>query len=472
MEPSTNPGEPQNPLWHSARWSALITVFTAGGSLLWMLVLTRLLSPADFSTSALALALVGVVLLFLQNGLPGAIIFQQERRSGVLSTLFWSNLALGLAGSVLLAVSSFGAGLFFEDLRLHQVLLTISPLPLLSAGGAIYKSIHLRDLNYRTVAVVELTAFTAGVGASAWLAFSGHGYWAAVAQWALRYAAEAVLYGVAGLGLFLPMRPSRDFQNLRTHRQFAAGQWAERLTMYLNANIDTLLIAKLLGAEALGVYDVFKRLIARPTSMAGEWLDRFAFPLMARSETPARIFFTNTRLLSILLAPMAVLGILLAGPLLQVLTGAAWQVELRTFQWLVAAIAVGALAHPWDGLLAATGRLKQLSLANIAYAMLLSVGLWAGSVWGLEGAAAAQAVLAPLWIVTGYSWLIEPVTGQGLAAFLRPPAKWAAAALLCAAPAWAWLQIQNTPAPVPTLIVAALSFGACYGWAVWKWRLR
>ncbi|MBE2206828.1 MAG: oligosaccharide flippase family protein [Saprospiraceae bacterium] len=242
--------------------------------------------------------------------------------------------------------------------------------------------------------------------------------------------------------------------------------------MYLNANIDTLLIAKLLGAEALGVYDVFKRLIARPTSMAGEWLDRFAFPLMARSETPARIFFTNTRLLSILLAPMAVLGILLAGPLLQVLTGAAWQVELRTFQWLVAAIAVGALAHPWDGLLAATGRLKQLSLANIAYAMLLSAGLWVGSVWGLEGAAAAQAVLAPLWIVTGYSWLIEPVTGQGLAAFLRPPAKWAAAALLCAAPAWAWLQIQNTPAPVPTLIVAALSFGACYGWAVWKWGPR
>ncbi|HRJ13524.1 MAG TPA: oligosaccharide flippase family protein [Saprospiraceae bacterium] len=472
MEPSTNPGEPRNPLWRSARWSALITVFTAGGSLLWMLVLTRLLSPADFSTSALALALVGVVLLFLQNGLPGAIIFQQERRSGVLSTLFWSNLALGLAGTLLLAVSSFGAGIFFEDLRLHQVLLTISPLPLLSAGGAVYKSIHLRDLNYRTVAVVELTAFTAGVAASAWLVFSGHGYWAAVAQWALRYAAEAVLYGMAGLGLFLPMPPSRNFQNLRTHQQFAAGQWAERLTMYLNANIDTLLIAKLLGAEALGVYDVFKRLIARPTSMAGEWLDRFAFPLMARSETPARIFFTNTRLLSILLAPMAVLGILLAGPLLQVLTGAAWQVELRTFQWLVAAIAVAALAHPWDGLLAATGRLKQLSLANMAYAMLLSAGLWAGAVWGLEGAAAAQAVLAPLWIVVGYSWLIEPVTGQGMVVFLRPPAKWIGAALLCAAPAWAWLQIQNTPAPVPTLILAVLSFTACYGWAVWKWGLR
>jgi len=472
MAQPTRPIDETAPLGRSTRWSALITVFTAGGSLLWMLALTRLLSPADFSTAALALAIVGLVLLFLQNGIPGAIIFRQEQRRDLLSALFWNNLALGLAGSLLLAISAFGVGLFFEDAKLPDVLLTIAPLPLLVAGGSIYKSIHLRDLSYRTIAGAELTAFLAGVGVSAGLAFFGYGYWAAVAQWAVRYATEAVWYIVAGVGSFWPMRPSVNVKELKPHRQFAFGQWAERITMYLNANLDTLMVGKLLGAEALGVYDVFKRLIARPTSMAGEWLDRFAFPLMARSKEPAGVFFANTRLLSILLAPMAVLGVLFAGPLLKVLTGDAWQGELHTFRWLVAAIAVGALAHPWDGLLAAVGRLRQLSLANIGYAVLLSAALWTGSVWGLEGMAIAQAILAPLWIVLGYWWLIQAETGQGLTAFLYLPAKWVALAILCAAPAWVWQWSMGAQSAVSTLMFAGLIFGACYGWTVWKWGVR
>jgi O-antigen/teichoic acid export membrane protein len=433
-----------------------------------MLVLTRLLLPADFSTAALALAIVGLVLLFLQNGIPGAIIFRQEQRSDLLSALFWNNLALGLAGSLFLALSAFGAGIFFEDTRLPKVLLTIAPLPWVVAGGAVYKSIHLRDLNYRVIAGAELTAFVAGVGVSATLAFSGYAYWAAVAQWAVRYVVEAVFYMVAGAGTFLPALPARKQRVPAVHRKFAYGQWSERITMYLNANIDTLLIGKLLGPDALGVYDVFKRLIARPTSMAGEWLDRFAFPLMVRNSVPATVFFANTRLLSILLAPMAVLGILLAGPLLQILTGEAWQLELLTFRWLVAAIAVGALAHPWDGLLAATGRLKQLSVANIGYAALLSAGLWMGSAWGLEGVAIAQAVLAPVWLLLGYRLLLQAETGQGLATFLYHPAKWGAVALLCAVPAWIWMQLMPAPAAVTTLMMGGLSFGVCYGWVVWR----
>lgn len=468
MEQPTRPIDETSPLGRSTRWSALITVFTAGGSLLWMLVLTRLLSPADFSTAALALAIVGLVLLFLQNGIPGAIIFRQEQRRDLLSELFWNNLALGLAGSLLLALSAFGVGLFLEDTRLPKVLLTIAPLPLVVAGGAVYKSIHLRELSYRTIAGGELTAFLAGVGVSAGLAFSGYGYWAAVAQWAVRYAVEAVWYVVAGVGRFLPMRPSGNFKELKPHRQFTSGQWAERITMYLNANLDTLMVGKLLGADALGVYDVFKRLIARPTSMAGEWLDRFAFPLMARNKEPSGVFFANTRLLSILLAPMVVLGVLFAGPLLEVLTGEAWQGELRTFQWLVAAIAVGALAHPWDGLLAAVGRLRQLSLANIGYAVLLSAALWTGSVWGLEGIAIAQAVVAPLWIVLGYRWLIQPQTGRGLAAFLYLPAKWGAVAVLCAAPAWIWQWSMGAQPAVQLLISTGLSFIVFYGTFIWK----
>lgn len=389
-----------------------------------LLVLARLLQPGDFGAPALGLAVLGLVQLFLQNGLPGAVIFRQERSLEALSGLFWANVALGMAGSVLLFALSRPLAVFFEEERLADVLSVLALLPLLSAAGAIYKSIQLRDLHYRQAAAAELVAFFAGSGTALYLAISGFGYWALVGQIMAKYAAEYLWYMVAGWKQFHPALVWNR-EALRPHFRFAPAQIGERLTMYLNANWDTLLIGKLLGAELLGVYDVFKRLVARPTALAGEWIDRFAFPLMTRvrhdrSKLTA-LYLGNLRLLSALLAPFAWFGTVFAVPVLEQFTGAAWSEEAPAFQLLVLSFSINALLHPLDGLLLAVGKIQRLTYAHVILTVVSIPAYFIGSYWGLVGVAAVQVVLAvgvqyPLFV-----YLMKPELKVSFFSYLQIP---------------------------------------------------
>ena len=431
--------KPSDNLARSARWSGAITLTVAIGNLAVVLWLTRLLDPADFGTPALGIAVLGFVLLFVQNGLPGAVIFRQEQDRARLSGLFWSNVALGALGSLLLWASSRPLAAFFGDERLQGVLAALTVMPVMAAAGSIYKSIHLRDLAYRHIAGAELSAFAAGAGTALYLAWAGYGYWALVGQLLAKYAAEYAWFGAAGLRHF---RPSFhwDRQELRPHFRFALAQNGERLSMYFLANWDTLLIGKLLGAEVLGVYDVFKRLVARPTSLAGEWIDRFNFPVMARAQgdrpTLAVLYIGNLRLLGMVLAPFALFGFAFAAPLLAQLTAAPWAGQVVVFRLMILAFSINALLHPLDGLLAATGRIQRLGYANVVWLCLSIPVLYWGSRWGLQGVAAAQLGLALLVQYPLFRFLIHPELGISFAAYCMAPARavlLAAAALL---PAW------------------------------------
>jgi O-antigen/teichoic acid export membrane protein len=416
--------EKEQSLARSVRWSGLITATAGIGNLVVLLVLARLLSPGDFGAPALGIAVLGLVQLFLQNGLPGAIIFRQERSREALSGLFWTNMALGMAGSVLLFALSRPLSVFFETERLAQVLRVLALLPLLSASGAIYKSIQLRDLRYRQTAGAELFAFFAGSGTALYLAFSGFGYWALVGQALAKYVAEYLWYMAAGWRAFRPA-PVWNREALRPHVRFALAQAGERLTMYLNANWDTLLIGKLLGAELLGVYDVFKRLVARPTALAGEWIDRFAFSLMARvrhdRSALTALYLGNLRLLSALLAPFALFGAVFAVPILTQLTGAGWAEEAAVFRFLILSFSINALLHPLDGMLLAVGKIQRLGYANLVLAAVSVPAYMVGSYWGLAGVAAAQLVLAVGVQYPFFVRLIKPELALRFLSYLNPP---------------------------------------------------
>ncbi|MBX2927923.1 MAG: oligosaccharide flippase family protein [Saprospiraceae bacterium] len=453
--------EKERPLAHSVRWSGFITATVGGGNLVVLLVLARLLQPADFGAPALGVAALGLVQLFLQNGLPGAVIFRQERSREALSGLFWINMVLGGLGALLLFALSRPLAVFFEEDRLADVLSVLALLPILSAAGAIYKSIQLRDLHYRQTAGAELFAFFAGSGAALYLAVSGFGYWALVGQVVAKYAAEYLWYMAAGWKQFRPALVWNR-EALHPHVRFAQAQIGERLTMYLNANWDTLLIGKLLGTELLGVYDVFKRLVARPTALVGEWIDRFAFPLMARvrhdrSELTA-LYVGNLRLLSALLAPFAWFGAVFAVPVLEQLTGAAWSEEAMAFQLLVISLSINALLHPLDGLLLAVGKIQRLAYANIVLAVVSIPAYLIGSHWGLAGVAAAQVVLAAAVQYPFFVYLMKPELKIRFSSYLRVPLREVLIGAIVLLPAYTIYIYTNQYFPAVALWIA----GAVY----------
>src|SRR5579862_3069202 len=65
-------------------------------------VLARLLTPADFGLVAMVLAIAGVGMAFADLGLSEATIQRQDINLDQVSTLFWINVAIGLALTLLM----------------------------------------------------------------------------------------------------------------------------------------------------------------------------------------------------------------------------------------------------------------------------------------------------------------------------------------------------------------------------------
>ncbi len=455
------------------RWSGLITVLSHAGQLIVLLLLTHWLPPEAFGLLAWCMALLGFALLFVQNGLPDALLFLQEQKPASLSGLFWLNLGLGTLTGVLLWALRLPWATFGQDTRIAALLAGMAWLPAVVAAGTIYKGVHLQRLAYRHIAAAEIIGATAAAATALYMAWNGYGYQALYGQVAVRYAVENLYYALSGWGHF---RPSLQWarSDIAPHLRFAKARLGERLTMFLHAQWDTLLIGKLLGTEWLGVYDVFKRLIGRPLSVLGEWIDRFAFPLMAHTARDqlqlAALYLRLLQWTAMLLAPIAAFGAAFAAPLLTALFGQAWAAHADVFRLLLLAMCVASLLHPADGLLSATGRILRLGYANMLWAAAAVALMWPVSAWGLPGMMAAMLAvhLMAQWGI--FRWLLQRELGISSGQYFAAPLTQAGIALACLLPAWAAYEGALHWLPSTAVWVAGLVYGLV--WATWQWRKR
>ncbi len=455
------------------RWSALITALSHAGQLATLLVLTHWLPPEAFGLLAWCVALLGFALLWVQNGLPEAVLFLHEQKTSALSGLFWLNFGLGAVAGMLLWALRLPWAAFGQDVRLVPLLSGMVWLPAIVAAGTIYKSIHLQRLAYRQVAAAEIISTTTAAATALYLAWCGYGYQALYGQVVVRHTAQSIYYVFSGWGHFRPgLQWAR--RDIVPHLRFAWARLGERLTMFLYTQWDTLLIGKLLGAEWLGIYDVFKRLIGRPISVLGEWIDRFAFPLMARAahnrSQLAALYLHLLGWTAMFLAPLAAFGAAFAAPLLSAFAGQAWAAHANAFRLLLVAMCAAALLHPADGLLSAVGRIVRLGYANILWTIATAAIMWPVSAWGLPCMMAVllSAHVAAQWGI--FRWLLQPELGVSARQYFAVPLAQAGIAAVCLLPAWLAYEGVSLWRPASAVWAAGLGYGLT--WATWHWHRR
>ena len=90
------------------------------------ILLARLLSPHDFGLVAMVLALVGFAPMLIDLGTTEASVQKTHITQGEISTVFWLNLAIGIALTVLLAASSGVIARLFGEPSLTDIALVLS----------------------------------------------------------------------------------------------------------------------------------------------------------------------------------------------------------------------------------------------------------------------------------------------------------------------------------------------------------
>jgi PST family polysaccharide transporter len=379
-------------------WVATGTGATAVLRLLVLILLTRLLSPEDFGVVSAALIVIVFSLTFSQLGLGPALVQRPDNQPSHLSTAFFASTVFGLvAAGIVWLTAPLVAG-FFRMPDLAPVIRVLAVMFPITGVSTVAENLLQRELRFRLLARADVLAYAVGYGlVGVTLAFVGWGVWALVTAHLVHGTFRAVIL----LGAERPkLRPRPTWVAFRELMDYGVGQSAGRIGVFLANQIDNLIVGRFLGAAALGLYSRAYQLMAVPTALLGDVLDRVLFPTMSRvQDDPRRLasaYLQGTAFVALVTLPAGIVAAVLAPELVLVAFGSKWAAMVPPFQVLALGMMFRTSYRMSDSLSRATGKVYRRAWRQALYAALVLLGAWVGRFWGVTGVAIG--VLAALFL--------------------------------------------------------------------------
>lgn len=366
---------------------------TKAVSLLVKLVLARLLVPEMFGLVAMVMVTIGFLQLFAGLGLKNALIQRRRDADSPLryDSAFW---LLSVAGAVM-AGMVWLAGVplmvwFYDEPRLEPIGAALAIALWLGVMQTLPKVRLTRLMKFGRMMRAEIYGVLAGAVLAIALALAGAGLWAIVGQ----HLATSTVTLIA-LWTATSWRPRRRFDAaaLRPLIGFSSYMMANAVLFYMRKHLDVIIVGKLLGATALGVYTLAFLLTETIRMQLYSVVNKVMFPAYSRmQDDPAAMkpyYLATIRWMALITWPISTLLILLADPLIPLLFGEVWSEAVRPVQILAVASMVFALSGTPAEVLKGLGQAQLLFKISFYHTLLVALPSVAvgALLYGIEGAA-------------------------------------------------------------------------------------
>ncbi|TDT85943.1 PST family polysaccharide transporter [Arthrobacter sp. AG258] len=381
----------------------LVTLASQGIKILTQLVglvvLSRLLSPADFGLIAIITAVIAFGDLFRDFGLTYAAIQADVLPRKEKTNLFWLNTAIGCLFAIILILAAPGLATVFEDERLTVVLVVTSATFVLNGVQAQFRVELVRHYKFTLLAIAESSAQFAGLAAAVILALQGAGYWALAFQ---QISIVAVLtIAIIATARWFPGLPSRNVSITR-YLGYGKNLAFSQVLGYFASNADSMIIGIRFGAQSLGFYNRAFQLLMVPVNQLLAPLTNVVLPILSRVQFEDAKFmrFLSAIHLALTYLALVVFGlVVVAGePIVDIALGLGWEQTGNVLRIL----AVGGIFQTmnfvgyWAFL--ARGETGSLLKYNLVTKTAVVISVIFGSQWGIQGIAwAYSASLAATW---------------------------------------------------------------------------
>lgn len=368
-----------------------------------LMILSRLLTPAEFGLVAAALTVVALAEVFGKIGIAPSIIQTEVLTEGHVRTGVTATLVSGaLVGCVVYALAEPLGRLYDMD-GLPPLVRVFAFLFVLRALGLISEALIQRETGFRALAVIGVISYLIGyAGVAVVMALYGFGVWSLVAG-QIGQAALQAAFCVHFSGY--RVRPGWDGGKFRAMLRFGLGTTLTQIGNYVALNVDYLIVGRALGVTPLGQYSRAYLLLSQPANIVGNMADKVLFPVLASVQSDlarvARAYDKVLALTAITQIPLSIYLSLYASEVVLVLMGDQWSGAVRPFQIMVAALYFRT-AYKFTGtVLRATGRVYHAAALQWSYAAFVALGALLGVRFGLEGVALGTTIAVALCFFSG-----------------------------------------------------------------------
>ena len=372
-------------------WIGSFRIVTRVISFLRTAIVARILNPSQVGTFGIIAFVLSFSEIITETGINILLIQQKEQINKFINTAYVVSIIRGFIISLLIVLTSQFIATFYNDQALLHLLLLTSLIPVVR--GFINPSIvkFLKELNYKKEFYYRTSIFAV------------ESIVTLVAVFILK-STEALVIGLI-FGAFFEVvlsfviatpRPELRFDKVIFRSILKQGKWLTTagLFNFLYHNGDDMVVGKMLGTSALGVYEMAYKLSMLPITEVGDIVTRSTFPVFTKfSDDKQRLKKGMIKMVAattLLVLPLGLVLILFPRQIIEVVLGSQWVSGASILQVLAVFGVIRAISYSTSSVFLALKR--QDLVSHITLASLIGMGLTIVpfiSLWGLPGAAAS-----------------------------------------------------------------------------------
>ena len=306
-------------------WSAVERLSVQAVFFLITVIMARLLTPHDYGLIGMLAIFIEVSQALVDSGFHNALIRKQNRTEVDNCTMFYFNIvASAIIYFILWAIAPLVAE-FYDSPLLCNVMRVVCLGIILNSFGLVQRTLLTIKLDFKTQMKSSLLAALVSGVIGIWMAYSGYGIWAIVAQQLSNYGINTGL-----LWFFTNWRPKLlySWQSFRELFGYGSKLVAASILNTVYNNIYQIVIGKIFTPASLGHYTRAKQFADFPSSNLANIIQRVTFPVLSElqnEDEKLKIAYIKVlRMIAFLLFPIMCVVAGVSRPLILTLLGEKW----------------------------------------------------------------------------------------------------------------------------------------------------
>ena len=381
----------RNRMLSGVSWKVIAQIVTQAIQLVVTVILARLLTPRDFGLAAMVVILTNFAAVVAPLG-RAAIIQKAAVSQELLSSVFWLNVFVGVVLTLIMIACAPFMALAYNEPSLFWLTILFSSTFIINSFGITHNALLQREIDFRSFAIMDITAYVIAGLASVFAAYSGLGVWSLVLQ--------SVVFSLVCISFFWMRSPWRPDLYFRWHAiveimDFSVTMLLADVLVYWVRNVDNLLIGLVLGSGPLGIYSRAYAVMLIPINRVARVLSDVMFSSLSKIQDERayvkNVFLKISRAVALISFPM-MLGVLATAKyFVFCLFGPQWSEMVPVLKVLCLIGLIQSVMIFTRNIYLSQGKASVLLRVELPLQLIQVLGIIIGLKWGILGVAVGYA---------------------------------------------------------------------------------
>ena len=348
-------------------WNGIDKIAIRGVAFIIGIILARILMPADYGLIGMLAIFITFSDLFVDSGIPQALIQKTDRTDIDYSTIFYFNLIVALVCYIILFFSAPLIAQFFNAPQLSLLTRVLTLIIIIKSLTIVQQTRLTIKLDFKTIAVISLFSVVVGGTIGLILAYNGFGVWSLVAQ--ILFSGVVRAGSLFYVNKWMPML-TFSWASFKKLFGFSSKLLAAGFVATVVNNLYSILIGKIFTPKDLGFYTKAKEYPELLSATLSAVLQGVSFPILASLQADQdRMVSVYSRMMGMVvffIIPALALFALLCEPFVRFFLTEKWMPIVPLMQWLCFARMITPISALNMNILNAVGRSDLFFLVDIS----------------------------------------------------------------------------------------------------------